>query len=175
MPEYTPSSCPYIRRQLTLFAEPADAKAIEAIRGTFNPEQRRLIDCHVTLCREDELSDLEIVIDNLCKLESRPLTIRFGKPVRFGEGKGVLIPGEGPNEEFHRLRKMALKGLTDSPRHHEPHITLIHPRNAACTDAMFETIRSMDWPAQLEFRKIALIEQADGGAWATLREFAIAG
>ena len=41
------------RKQLTLFVKDVQAKAIEAIRRQYNPEQYALIKAHVTLCRED--------------------------------------------------------------------------------------------------------------------------
>ena len=51
-----------IRRQLTLFVEQKDAETIEKVRQEFNPKQFELIKSHVTLCREDEIQNLEQVI-----------------------------------------------------------------------------------------------------------------
>ena len=53
-----------IRRQLTLFVGEKDAITIEQIRQKFNPLQFKLIKSHVTLCREDEIENLEQVIEN---------------------------------------------------------------------------------------------------------------
>jgi hypothetical protein len=53
-----------IRRQLTLFVEQKDAEIIERVRQEFNPIQFNLIKSHVTLCREDEIQNLEQVISN---------------------------------------------------------------------------------------------------------------
>ena len=47
------------RRQLTLFVEPPENLIIEEIRRRYNPIQFELINCHVTLCREDEIGESE--------------------------------------------------------------------------------------------------------------------
>ena len=54
-----------MRRQLTLFVDPKDAINIEQVRNEFNPRQFEIIKAHVTLCREDEIQDLERVMTNL--------------------------------------------------------------------------------------------------------------
>ena len=79
-----------IRRQLTLFVEETEAKQIEAIRDKYNPLQKRLIKCHVTICRENEIQDLEKVIENLMHLEQPPFDIQFGRPTLFNNGKGIF-------------------------------------------------------------------------------------
>jgi len=156
------------RTQLTLFVpEPG---AIENIRRQYNPLQHALIAAHVTLCREDELTDLELVFRNLEQLEFPVFTIHFGKPVRFNNGKGVFLPAQEDYTSFLALRKAVLRGNIDNPRNHEPHITLIHPRNAACTDELFEKIRKTGLPAEILFDRISLIEQVDGGRWNVVKE-----
>ena len=163
-----------IRRQLTLFVREADGAAIETIRNQYNPEQSRLINSHVTLCREDEITDLEKVMENLRGLRRAALPISFGPVKRVEAGKGVLIPGHGHNPDFHQLRQEVLKGVQDTPVRLEPHITLMHPRNSTCTDAIFEEIAAVDLPARLAFHSISLIEQVNGGEWKTLQQFAFA-
>ncbi|MET0394876.1 MAG: 2'-5' RNA ligase family protein [Chitinophagaceae bacterium] len=161
-----------IRRQLTLFVSEADAIAIETIRHRYNPEQSRLISSHVTLCREDEIANLEKVVENLRGLRRAALCVSFGPAKRVDNGKGVLIPGHGANADFHQLRQEVLKGVQDVPVRPEPHITLMHPGNSACTDVIFEEIAAVDLPARLNFHAISLIEQVNGGAWKTLERFA---
>lgn len=161
------------RRQLTLFVNKADAAQIEEIRTRYNPLQQQLIAAHVTLCREDEITDIDLVLDNLKKMSQKAITIIFGVPIRFDNDKGVLIPVAGPNEAFHLLRKEVLKGLADDPRQHEPHITLMHPRNSTCTDKIFEAIKMVNLPKQFNFNTISLIEQTDGGPWITLNTFTL--
>ncbi|TKC12541.1 2'-5' RNA ligase family protein [Pedobacter polaris] len=164
-----------IRRQLTLFIE---NETIEKVRVKFNPAQHALISAHVTLCREDELEDLDTIIANIKSLKiNKPIRIIFNDVERFENGKGALIPAckEGTplvnhaNDHFHNLRDAILI----SPRKHLPHITLMHPRNSTCTDSIFEEIKSFKLPATLFFNKISLIEQKSGGKWKVLDEFSL--
>jgi hypothetical protein len=160
-----------IRRQLTLFVEPEDAEIIEQVRQEFNPLQFELIKAHITLCREDEIQDLEKVISNLLLLTSTEISIEVGKVIRFDNGKGLLIPAKGINIEFQELRRQVLQGLIDNPRTQEPHITLMHPRNSTCTNKIFEIIKDISFPKNLKFKKISLIEQKDGRCWNIKKEF----
>jgi 2'-5' RNA ligase len=164
---------PNKRLQLTLFVAPTDAVLIEQIRREFNPVQYQLISSHVTLCREDELTHLKILKQNLAQLKAREITIDFGEVIRFSEGKGVLMPAIGTNESFQQLRVEILKGMIAYPRLQEPHITLIHPRNATCTDAVFEEIKKYPLPRQLTFQKISFIEQEIGAQWHVLEEWSL--
>lgn len=156
------------RLQLTLFVAAPDAAAIEQVRATFDPVQHDLIAAHVTLCREDELLDLERVRRNLAALASPPLEFDVGPAVRFADGAGVLLPAVGAPTAFDALRRRALAGVVDQPRHHDPHVTLLHPRNATCTDAIFAAIATHALPRRLRFEAITLIEQRDGGRWRAL-------
>lgn len=160
-----------IRRQLTLFVDPKDAEVIEQVRQEFNPRQSELIKSHVTLCREDEIEDLETVIVNLSNLRSTEVEIVFGKAIRFANGKGVLIPAMPDHIKFQELRRQILSGLFDNPGLQEPHITLMHPRNSTCTDDIYKEICKFDFPTTLLFKKIDLIEQMNGGQWRTLQTF----
>ncbi len=160
-----------IRRQLTLFIEQQDAENVEKLRQRFNTRQSELIKSHVTLCREDEIENLEQVITNLHRLMKTEIVIEFGKVTRFDNGKGVLLPAKGDNADFHDLRRQILFGLNDNPRKQEPHITLMHPRNSTCTNDIFGEIEKISLPAKLKFKRISLIEQNDGGQWSSLQEF----
>lgn len=173
------------RIQLTLFPDAQDCGVIEMLRQRFNPQQFALIPAHVTLCREDELGTPEMVMQQLADLHFDPsglvhlnhpgeisatagcITIDFGPAIRFNEGAGVLMPAIGENQPFHTLRKMI---LGDDARRHEPHITLMHPRNSTCTDDIFEQIKNAALPARITFRKICLIEQENGGVWKVVKE-----
>ncbi len=161
----------HTRRQLTLFVQRKDAKDIEDVRSKFNAIQSELIDSHVTLCREDEIADIDKVLYNLAQLVQKTISIKFGHVVRFEDSKGVLLPTATENEEFQELRQKILKGLVNNPRRQEPHITLMHPRNSTCTDKIFETIEKTNLPAQLNFKTISLIEQVNGGRWNVLKTF----
>lgn len=159
------------RLQLTLFIDKNQSEIIEQIRQQFNPEQYALIASHVTLCREDELQPIEKIVQTLTTLKQPTVTIDFGPVERFSDGKGVLIPAFGNNDSFQKLRQIVLRETDKNPRQHEPHITLMHPRNTACTDAIFEQVQQRTIPSRLTFNKISLIEQQDGGKWQILQEF----
>ena len=160
-----------IRRQLTLFVEPKDAETIEQVRQMFNPRQFELIKSHVTLCREDEIQNLDQIITNLNNQSPTEIAIEFGRVTRFDNGKGLLLPATIDSTEFYELRRQVLVGLTENPKKQEPHITLIHPRNAACTDNIFEQINKINLPTKFKFKKVSLIEQINSAEWNVLQEF----
>ena len=160
-----------IRRQLTLFVEQKDAETIEQVRQEYNPRQFELIKSHVTVCREDEIQNLDKVISNLLFLAQTDIVIEFGKATRFDHGKGLFLTATANNDEFHELRRQLLLGLTDKIRKQEPHITLMHPGNSTCTDDIFEQIEKIKLPTKLKFKKVSLIEQEHGGQWKILQEF----
>lgn len=162
-----------IRRQLTLFVKKQDAAVIERIRSRFNPVQQELIDCHVTLCREDEITDNERVLSNLRTNKLNAITIQFGPATRFENGKGVLLPVDGDYYAFQQLRLNILEGTTSSIRRHEPHITLMHPQNATCTDEVFEIIQQTIFPQVFRFTEVSLIEQINGGVWKIIQTFSL--
>jgi 2'-5' RNA ligase len=159
------------RTQLTLFINENAAQNIEEIRQKYNPKQYALIKSHVTLCREDELDNIEQILHNLTHLNQNSITINFGNIIRFSDEKGVLMPAIGNLEFFENLRKNILKGIIENPRIQEPHITLMHPRNATCTDEIFTEIQKYDLPNVIKFPKISLIEQEIGQKWVILKEF----
>ena len=150
-----------------------DAAVIESIRSRFNPLQQQLIDCHVTLCREDEIADLEKVLKNLQRNKLNAITIQFGPAIRFENGKGVLLPFDGDYYTFQELRLNILEGTTSSIRRHEPHITLMHPKNATCTDEVFEIIQQTIFPQVFRFTEVSLIEQINGGVWKIIQTFSL--
>jgi hypothetical protein len=168
---YNPFKMSTKRTQLTLFVAEQQAVQLEEIRKTFNPLQYELIKSHVTLCREDELVPIEQVIRNLHGLKQEAITIDFGPVVRFSNGAGVFLPAIGNNQSFHHLRAKVLQGIVDQPRIPEPHVTLMHPRNSTCTDAIFGQILKYTLPSQIQFTKITLIEQENGLKWNVLQEF----
>lgn len=146
------------RRQATLFLR--GRRVIEDVRARFNPEQSRLIDAHVTLCREDEVDDWPRLA---ARLRGRPpvgVTLEFGEPVR--QGDMLFLPCSGSTSAFDEVRANLLGHRV---RKHEPHITLIHPRSGKCTDEIFEMARSLIKPFSHTFDEVSLIEQTAGGIW----------
>ncbi len=160
-----------IRQQLTLFVDKNAADDIENIRKKFNPVQYKLINSHVTLCREDEIENIAVVLGNLQQLDTPKITILFGQVTRFDNGLGVLLPALGNNEQFNQLRLKVLTSLGITVRPPEPHITLLHPRNSICTDEIFKIIQKTNLPSSLTFDNISFIEQVDGGKWQTLKVY----
>jgi 2'-5' RNA ligase len=159
------------RLQLTLFVDACDAALIEQVRQTYNPLQYALIKAHITLCREDEIVPLELVVAHLRKLRHAPIAIDFGEVQRFSEGKGVLMPAIGDQTAFHELRATILTGIIEVPRMHAPHLTLMHPRNATCTDDIFAAIKAQQLPQKLVFSTISLISQEIGQQWEVVEVF----
>lgn len=131
------------------------------MRHRYNPIQARLIPAHVTLCREDEVTDWAAFQANLEALRPFELTLTFGPPIR--DRDFVFLPVCGGLDDFQAFRR---KLLPQEPRNHTPHVTLIHPRNGSCTDEIFEELTaSLGSPFQCTFREVMLIEQEDGGVW----------
>lgn len=146
------------RRQASLYLP--DLLHIESLRVRFNPAQALLIPAHVTLCREDEVTDWDAFqarLESLCPFK---ITLEFGVPVR--ENNFVFLPVRGGVDEFHQFRTALLKR---EPRRHIPHVTIIHPRNGTCTDQIFADILEKVQPFQITFREVMLIEQKDDGVW----------
>jgi len=83
-----------------------------------------------------------------------------------------LIPAKTENIEFIELRETIL-GKNKNLKEQFPHVTLMHPRNSKCDDEKFEEILNRELPTELEFEKISLIEQNNGGKWKILSEFNI--
>jgi 2'-5' RNA ligase len=166
-----PASVNHARYQLTLFVNESTAGTIEFIRRNYNPLQAGLIAAHVTLCREKELVNLKDIERNLSLLYLPPVTVQFGAPKRFADDKGLLLPGIGPNTEYHDLRKKLLKTTTEGHHSAEPHITLIHPRNGTCTDAIYQEVTKMQFPASITFDECCLIKQEGNEAWKILKQF----
>lgn len=159
------------RQQLTLFIQEG-SELLESVRTRYNPVQQALIAAHITLCREDELLLLPKVLENIRSIRlQQPVTITFGPPERFAEGRGLFLPGAGNNTGFHELRQQVLKDVIANPRHQHPHITLIHPRNGVCTAGIFDELSQYRFPTRLRFYQISLISQQDEGRWQLQEEF----
>lgn len=147
------------RRQASLFL-PA-SNQIESARLRYNPIQARLIPAHVTLCREDEVSDWDAFRAGLESLVPFEITLTFGVPVR--EHNFVYLPVREGLEDYQEFRR---KILSEDARDQTPHVTLIHPRNGTCTDEIFaDIVATIDTPLQCTFCEVMLIEQEDDEVW----------
>lgn len=162
-----------IRRQLTLFLQD-NFETIEKIRKKYNPKQYELIKAHATLCREDEIENLDQVLKNLSSLQSSKITIQFERPTRFDNGKGVFLKAHSNLKEFEKLRNEILQNLVAEPRKQIPHITLMHPRNSTCNDEIFHEINQETFPSIITFSKISLIEKLNDDEWKEIKSISLA-
>lgn len=147
------------RRQASLYL--TGQSDIESLRSRYNPMQARLIPPHVTLCREDEVTDWGDFQNRLESLRPFAITITFGIPVR--EDNFVYLPVLEGLEEFQSFRQAI---LSSEARIHIPHLTLIHPRNGICTEQIFAEIsKTITEPLPYTFCEVRIIEQEEGGIW----------
>jgi len=155
------------RKQLTLFLNDEESEPIELIRRKFNIHQFKLIDSHITLCREDEIENLDYVLDRVSNIKFSVFEVSLETPKRFYEGKGVFIPVIDSRNHLENLRKEILP----ISKIIEPHITIMHPRNSTCTDEIFREILETVIPTKVTLNKISLIEQEIGKKWNVLQTF----
>ncbi|HSS50742.1 MAG TPA: 2'-5' RNA ligase family protein [Thermoanaerobaculia bacterium] len=142
---------------------------MESLRSRFNPVQFSLIRSHVTLCRENEVEDWEAFSFRLARSGPFNVSLAFDRPVR--EGNLVYLPAVESVDSFDALRYVLLGNGGSRPRKQPAHITLIHPRNGACTDAVFGEILSQFVPFSTTFDTVTLIEQTEGGRWRDIATF----
>ena len=162
-----PQNC---RRQLTLFVPAPWRVPLDALRQRLDPIQASLIAAHVTLCREDEIRDVELssLFRRVDTWAHGPLRLAFGSPRRFS-GHGVLLPCEQGAGQFHALRRWLLQD--DSVRVHEAHLTMAHPRNERAANNTDDVLAECPQELQLEFATVSLIEQQGTAAWRILHQF----
>ena len=154
------------RRQATLYLSLPDSTIIESLRSRFNRVQFELIRAHVTLCREDEVSDWDKFASRLSDLRTIEVTLSFDLPVR--DDNLVYLPATGPTQSYDALRSLLLSTRNSWPRKQNPHITIVHPRNGICSGSVFEEITRQLKPFTTTFRCVTLIEQIDGEPWQDL-------
>lgn len=160
-----------VRRQLTLFLSGEDALRIEPLRQQADPVQFALIAAHVTLCREDEIADLDLSALRERLASAAPLALKLGPARRFA-AHGILLPVIEGAAGFRRLRVQAL-GAT-SMREPEAHLTVAHPRNPRAPGNQDDILSALPAPLTLVFREVALIEQRDARPWVVLETVRLA-
>jgi 2'-5' RNA ligase superfamily len=165
----TAAGRPTVRRQATLYLPSPHSQRIDALRARFNPTQFALIRAHVTLCRDEDTDDWMHVSRRLSKLSAIELTLAFGAPVR--DGNLVTLPATGDVAAFDALRYQLLPSAGSPLRKQHAHITLVHPRNGACSDAQFAQLSRECLPFSATFRAITLIEQVGNAAWRDLATY----
>ncbi len=158
------------RQQLSLYVPFHKKPIIEFVRSSYNPAQSDLIPAHVTLCRNNEIKNWNTIQDKLEQIENISINLKIQTPLRF-ENNGVYLPCIDFQNDFQNLRNEILKDLIDDVPIAKPHITLMHPRNSVCTDKKFEEILNFQYPDEIEFHSIHLIQQYKDEAWQILQTF----
>jgi hypothetical protein len=159
-----------IRQQLSLFVPENQRATVELVRAIVDPVQHRLIPAHVTLCREDELSDIETIIKRLRTLKLPSLQLSFTAPERFYE-HGLLMPCVAGLDTFRDLRKSIL-AIPDI-REQTPHLTLAHPRNPKAQGNCLHNTAALGAGVVITFSAIYWIEQYCNEPWQILDCFAL--
>lgn len=164
---------PSRRTQLTLFVPPPVAGDLEAVRAVVDPVQQGLIAAHVTLCREDELANLDenLFRNRLRDPRARGIRLEFGAVEAFST-HGLWLPCVRGAEAFQALR-FHLLGKEDL-RLVQAHITLAHPRNPRAKNNSLAAASRIPAGLSIQFPVVSLIEQNDGGKWVIREEFPLA-
>ena len=157
------------RRQLTLFVDEPWRSRLQDQRLALDPVQASLIAPHVTLCREDEIAQLDwsAVVRRVEAWAHGPLRLSFGAPRRF-DGHGVLLPCEQGAAQFQSLRQWLLRD--QGARAHQAHLTLAHPRNAMAAGNTEAALAACPQSLELQFGVVSRIEQHGAGPWRVLEE-----
>jgi len=134
---------------------------VEPIRQKLDPIQHALIPAHVTLCRDDELPDLQQLMQRLERLEPFLITMKFGQPQELPDGCVLLRPTAGI-EQFQELRQLIL-GTT--ARAYGAHLTLLHPRNASGIPLNLAGVGRELAGLVVTFNTVTLVEQHGGEPW----------
>lgn len=154
---------PSTRRQATLFLD--NVPDIESVRASFDPVQAALINAHITLLREDEVADWELIAAKLNDGLS-PVRSEIGPVVR--DGDLIFLKVQDIYGDLGLLRREL---MGENARQQMPHLTLIHPRNIKCSDENWNDIRNSIRPFKYTFRRVSFILQENGGIWRTVAEF----
>lgn len=105
-------------------------------------------------------------VDRLRSVREIRVSLELGRPVR--NDNLVYLPMIGSTDSFDMLRDELLSTPTTVPRKHDPHLTLVHPRNGTCSESEFAMIESLCDPLSVTFSEVTVIEQIDGGPWRDL-------
>lgn len=165
MAEETPSWA--TRRQLSLFLPEQQRSLVEPIRLRLDPIQHSLIPAHVTLCRQEELTEWREINERLIQLGEFSITVRLGNPEELPDGCILLRLTQGV-EQFQALRQSI---LGEACRAYDAHLTLLHPRNATGVVHDIAAIAHKIANLVITFRTISLIEQRGCDPWRVKDEY----
>ena len=160
-----------IRTQLSLYVPKPVRALLDEVRQLLDPIQAKLIPAHVTLCREDEIINLDSALlrSRLLAMKAQAMTLEFGRPESF-HGHGVRLPCIAGESEFHALRELVLG--TAAIRREIPHITLAHPRNPKTLSNTTANVSRLPSSLTITFANIKLIQQQDHQPWQVFDQFA---
>ncbi|MFZ6770032.1 2'-5' RNA ligase family protein [Undibacterium sp. Di26W] len=162
------------RQQLSMFVPalvPALAAVeLERVRSIVDPVQSSLIPAHITLCREDEISDFPPIRQRLQHLVLPPITLTFGVAEVFS-GHGLILHCIEGEPAFLQLREYIL--ASSNIKTQRPHLTLAHPRNPKAPGNSLAATACLPNPLQISFTSICLIEQEGSGPWRVLERYAL--
>lgn len=158
------------RRQATLYLRGPRQSNIEMIRAKYNPAQARIIAAHVTLCREDEVLDWEQFQTQLSRVPADRIAVELTFERLIRQNNLVFAQATANCQTFDCLRNEVLANENNRPRIHQPHLTLIHPRNGICDDRLFAELQTTFEPFSATFDRVTIIEQNGGGKWINLFE-----
>jgi hypothetical protein len=159
------------RSQLSLYLPPSVSPQVEAVRQLLDPIQAGLIPAHVTLCREDELLNVEPITMKSKLAESEgALTLAFGPPDRFYE-HGMLLPCVAGEPEFEALRRWVLGRAYG--RRQSPHITLAHPRNPKASTNNPANAAALSGGLVVTFTSVNHIQQSSSQPWQVLEQYTL--
>lgn len=150
------------RRQLSLYIPTIQSKVLEEVRKVVDPIQFNLIPAHVTLCRDNEINDLNRLKNKIDSLINLKLELTFDKPKYFN-GHGIIMDCIEGEEEFLKLREYILDDKKIKKQF--PHITLAHPRNKRSTSNSLTATKLIPNPFRVIFDSISLIEQKNNAPW----------
>jgi 2'-5' RNA ligase len=158
------------RLQLTLFVTGTAAAKIDEARRSLDPVQFSLIPAHVTLCREDEIEDLQPadLRERLSAWDTGPVSLTFGAPESFST-HGILLPCIRGEEDFQALRRLIL-GST-AIRRQLPHITLAHPRNPKAAGNSLAAASVLQAGITVNLGTVSRIQQNGGAPWHLVERF----
>lgn len=149
------------RRQLALFLANPAKDLIDRVRQRVDPVQFARISAHVTLCYDDEVQDWNYVAD--CLDAFAPEAIQFSFAVEgarsfAAEGKGIYL-GITEQSGFYALARARLLATSSSARKQvQPHVTLLHPRNARDGADGWPLVDTMVFPERILLHQVSLIE-----------------
>lgn len=151
-----------------MYIPPEQASVIETARSAVDPIQHQLIPAHVTLCRDNELSNFAEIEDRLLVNPYRSVDLTFGKPEVF-HGHGIIMECISDLGTFKALREFLLGPNCKNVQ--LPHLTLAHPRNSRAEGNSLENTDLIPTPLHAVLDRIVLIEQEGDSQWRVLREY----